>query len=155
MYGQQQTLITQAMLDHDAKLMQEVSKHNTYYSYKKYNAYQQLNTYWAKQGFLVYSKFRDIPVPEDHKNIKVLNKTSLLLSPDIKQVYLHSDSVVYQKDLLLYSAMRQDKHFAMIEFAILAKVNQAFKQVKDQIESTAWHSSYKMQANGTQITMAW
>ena len=52
-----------ATLDMDATLM-ETHKGGALYSYQGYKAYQPLTTYWAEQGLVLHSEFRDGPASE-------------------------------------------------------------------------------------------
>ncbi len=47
-----------ATLDMDATLV-ETSKSDALYCYKGFRAYQPLNTWWAEQGLIVHTEFRD------------------------------------------------------------------------------------------------
>jgi hypothetical protein len=47
-----------ATLDMDATLI-ETHKRDALYCYKKFKAYQPLNCWWAEQGVMLYSEFRD------------------------------------------------------------------------------------------------
>ena len=51
-----------ATLDMDATLV-ETEKRDALFSYKGYKAYQPLNTYWAEQGLILHTEFRDGNVP--------------------------------------------------------------------------------------------
>ena len=54
--------VAQATLDMDATLI-ETQKREALYCYKHFKAYQPLNTWWAEQGLIVHSEFRDGNVP--------------------------------------------------------------------------------------------
>ena len=49
---------TTATLDMDATLI-ETHKRDALFCYKKFKAYQPLNCWWAEQGVMLYSEFRD------------------------------------------------------------------------------------------------
>lgn len=51
-----------ATLDQDATLV-ETTKRDALYGYKGYKAYQPLNTWWAEQGSILHTEFRDGNVP--------------------------------------------------------------------------------------------
>ena len=53
---------TTATLDMDATLI-ETHKRDALFCYKKFKAYQPLNCWWAEQGVMLYSEFRDGNVP--------------------------------------------------------------------------------------------
>ena len=54
--------VAQATLDMDATLI-ETQKREALYCYNHFKAYQPLNTWWAEQGLIVHSEFRDGNVP--------------------------------------------------------------------------------------------
>src|SRR5271156_3677198 len=104
--------------------------------YKKFKAYQPLNCWWAEQGVMLYSEFRDGNVPAGHEQLRVL-KDSLGHVPDgVKKMYLRSDTAGYQEELLLYCGEGTDPRFGVIEFAIGADVTEAFRaEVRATAES--------------------
>ena len=57
----------QATLDMDATLV-ETHKRAALYCYKHFKAYQPLNSWWAEQGLIVHSEFRDGNVPAGHEH---------------------------------------------------------------------------------------
>ena len=69
---------TQATLDMDATLI-ETQKREALYCYKHFKAYQPLNTWWAEQGLIVHSEFRDGNVPAGHEQLRVLEAAARLL----------------------------------------------------------------------------
>ena len=69
-----------ATLDMDATLI-ETHKREALFCYKKFKAYQPLNCWWAEQGAMLYSEFRDGNVPAGHEQVRVL-KDSLRSLPD-------------------------------------------------------------------------
>jgi hypothetical protein len=56
-----------ATLDMDATLI-ETHKREALYCYKKFKAYQPLNCWWAEQGAMLDSEFRDGNVPAGHEH---------------------------------------------------------------------------------------
>ena len=67
---QAQRPAAQATLDMDATLI-ETHKRAALYCYKHFKAYQPLNTWWAEQGLIVHSEFRDGNVPAGHVTAKL------------------------------------------------------------------------------------
>src|SRR5208282_5797918 len=124
-----------ATLDMDATLI-ETHKRDALHCYKGFKAYQPLNCWWAEQGVMLYSEFRDGNVPAGHEQLRVL-KDSLGHVPDgVKKVYLRSDTAGYQEELLLYCGEGTDPRFGVIEFAIGADVTEAFRaEVRATAES--------------------
>jgi hypothetical protein len=90
-----------ATLDQDATLI-EVVKKAALFSYQGYRAYQPLTTYWAEQGLVVHSEFRDGNVPAGFKQLRVFRESLELLPRGVKRVMLRSDTAGYQVDLLTY-----------------------------------------------------
>jgi hypothetical protein len=147
---QQQSPVRQATLDQDATLTQTY-KRSAYYSYKHYKAYQPLNTYWAEQGVVLHSEFRDGNVPAGYEQLRVFQEALRLLPQEISQVFLRSDSAGYQTELLDYCAEGNDPRFGVIEFAIASKVSGAFKAAVNELKPDAWQVFYKDCADGTRI----
>lgn len=141
---------TQATLDQDATLV-HTYKQKAYYSYKKYKAYQPFNTYWAEQGLLLHSEFRDGNVPAGYEQLRVFKEALSLLPDNVTQVFLRSDCAGYQAALLHYCAEGQNARFGVIEFAIAARVTQAFKHAVRELKPEAWQPLYQTQADGSRI----
>ena len=68
-----QPTVAQATLDMDATLI-ETQKREALYCYKHFKAYQPLNTWWAEQGLIVHSEFRDGNVPAGYEQSHVLEE---------------------------------------------------------------------------------
>lgn len=149
-FAQQKNPAKSATLDQDATLS-ETHKRTALYCYEKYKAYQPFNTYWAEQGVLVHSEFRDGNVPAGFEQLRILKESLEVLPDGIEQVYLRSDTAGYQKDLLSYCAEGKNERFGMIEFAISSKVTKGFKSAVNQLAESAWHPIYKEEANGKKI----
>ena len=58
-----------ATLDMDATLI-ETHKRDALHCYKGFKAYQPLNCWWAEQGVMLYSEFRDGNVPAGHEQLR-------------------------------------------------------------------------------------
>src|ERR1035441_8735071 len=117
-----------ATLDMDATLV-ESHKRQAHHCYKGFKAYQPLNCWWAEQGVMVYSEFRDGNVPAGHEQLRVL-KTCLGegAALGVTKVCLRSDSAGYQQDLLVYCGEGEDERFGVIEFAVSADVTVEFRK---------------------------
>ena len=70
-FVQQHQPATAATLDMDATLI-ETHKRGALHCYKGFKAYQPLNCWWAEQGAMLYSEFRDGNVPAGHEQLRVL-----------------------------------------------------------------------------------
>jgi hypothetical protein len=126
-----------ATLDMDATLI-ETYKKQSLFCYKKFRAYQPLNIYWAEQGLVVYSEFRDGNVPADYELFGPFEQTLDLLPPGVKIVFLRSDSAGYVEKLLRYCAEAKNKRFGVIEFAVGTDVTQEFKKAVSEVAKSEW-----------------
>jgi len=62
-----------ATLDMDATLIAS-GKESALYCYKGYKSYQPLNTWWAEQGIVLHTEFRDGNVPAGFEQLRVLKQ---------------------------------------------------------------------------------
>lgn len=127
-----------ATLDMDATLV-ETEKDEALYSYKHYKAYQPLTTYWAEQGVVVHSEFRDGNVPAGYEQCRVLEESTEQLPPGVEVVYHRSDTAGYQQEVLEYCAEGKNKRFGVIGFAIGVDVTPEFRQAVRGVEEKEWH----------------
>ncbi len=125
-FAQEHAPAPTATLDMDATLI-ETHKRDALFCYKKFKAYQPLNCWWAEQGAMVYSEFRDGNVPAGHEQLRVLKDSLPHLPGNVRKVALRSDTAGYQEELLLYCGEGKDPRFGVIEFAIGADVTEAFR----------------------------
>lgn len=146
-FAQRHNPLETATLDQDATLAQ-THKRTAFYSYKKFKAYQPLNTYWYEQGLLIHSEFRDGNVPAGYEQLRVLQEALRQLPPEVVKVFLRSDSAGYQQELLEYCAEGQDERFGVIEFAISSKVSESFKQAVMQAPTENWQRLYQVDSSG-------
>jgi hypothetical protein len=107
----------------------ETNKKDALHCYKGYKAYQPLNTYWAEQELMVHSEFRDGNVPAGFEQHRVFNEALEVLPDGVENVFLRSDTVGYQHDLLKYCAEDKNEGFGVIEFAIGAYVPRNLKRL--------------------------
>ena len=92
---------TVATMDMDATLI-ETYKREALFCYKGFKAYQPLNCWWAEQGVMMHSEFRDGNVPAGYQQLRVFKDCLASASAlGVTKVYLRSDSAGYQQDLLL------------------------------------------------------
>lgn len=129
-----------ATLDQDATLV-ETTKRDALYSYKGYKAYQPLNTWWAEQGLIVHTDFRDGNVPAGYEQLRVLQEALALLPEGVETVRLRSDTAGYQHELLRYCAKGENERFGRIEFAIGCDVTPEFKKAVMEVKD--WQPLYK------------
>ena len=134
---QAQRPAAQATLDMDATLI-ETHKRAALYCYKHFKAYQPLNSWWAEQGLIVHSEFRDGNVPAGHEQLRVLEVAARLLPAGVTKLYVRSDTAGYQQDLLKYCAEGKNERFGVIGFAIGADVTAEFRQAVSELPDSAW-----------------
>jgi hypothetical protein len=132
-----------ATLDMDATLI-ETHKRDALYCYKGFRAYQPLNCWWAEQGAMLYSEFRDGNVPAGHEQLRVLKDCLRQLPASVGKVSLRSDAAGYQEELLLYCGEGKDPRFGVIDFAIGAGVTEAFGTAVLATAESAWQPLIRM-----------
>ena len=139
---QSRSICTKATLDQDATLV-DTLKQEALYCYKHYKAYQPLNTYWAEQGLILHSEFRDGNVPAGYQQLRVLKESLRNLPEGVEKVYMRSDTAGYQQDLLKYCAEGLNERFGVIEFAVGVDVVDEFKKAALEVEESEWKPLYK------------
>jgi len=132
-----------ATLDMDATLIAS-GKESALYCYQGYKAYQPLNTWWAEQGIVLHTEFRDGNVPAGFEQLRVLKEALGYLPEGIETVRLRSDTAGYQHDLLKYCATGESSRFGVIEFAIGCDVTLEFKKAVAEVEPSQWRPIYKV-----------
>jgi Transposase DDE domain group 1 len=128
---------TQATLDMDATLI-ATHKRDALPCYKGFTAYQPLNCWWAEQGAMLYSEFRDGNVPAGHEQLRMLKDSLAYLPASVTKLALRSDSAGYQEELLLYCGEGRDARFGVIEFAISADMTTALRAAILATSEAAW-----------------
>ena len=131
---------TVATLDQDATLV-ETAKQEALYCYKKFKAYQPFNTWWAEQGMVLHTEFRDGNVPAGYEQLRVFKEVLALLPENVETVRLRSDTAGYQHELLRYCEKGENERFGRIEFAIGCDVTPEFK--KAVMGESDWQPIYK------------
>jgi hypothetical protein len=127
-----------ATLDMDATLV-ETHKRQALFCYKGFKAYQPLNCWWAEQGVMLHSEFRDGNVPAGHRQLRVLKDClAQAEAAGVEKVYLRSDTAGYQQELLLYCGEGGDERYGKIEFAIGADVTEAFRAAVKATPEAEW-----------------
>lgn len=134
---QRRSMQTVATLDQDATLI-ETLKEEALYCYKKFRAYQPLNTYWAEHGMVLHSEFRDGNVPAGHEQLRVLQEALECLPEGVEKVYLRSDTAGYQVELLRYCTEGVNERFGVIEYAVGVDVGDDFKKAVAEVEEDQW-----------------
>jgi hypothetical protein len=131
-----------ATLDMDATLV-ATNKIDALFSYKGFKAYQPLNTWWAEQGIVLHTEFRDGNVPAGFQQLRVFKEALDCLPEEVKSVRLRSDTAGYQHNLLRYCAKGESSRFGVIDFAIGCDVTQEFKKAVAQVEESEWKPIHK------------
>ena len=80
-----------ATLDTDATLA-ATHKSTALFCYEGFKAYQPLNVWWAEQGQILYTEFRDGNVPAGFEILRVLQEALDLLPDGVKKVRVRSDT---------------------------------------------------------------
>jgi len=132
-----------ATLDMDATVL-ATNKLDSLYCYKGYKSYQPLNTWWAEQGTILHTEFRDGNVPAGYEQLRVFKEALDCLPEGVSQVRLRSDTAAYQHELLKYCAMGTNRRFGVIPFAIGCDVTQEFKKAVAEVEESEWEPIYKL-----------
>ena len=141
-FMQRQNPQTVATLDQDATLV-ETAKLAALYCYKKFKAYQPFNTWWAEQGMVLHTEFRDGNVPAGYEQLRVFKEALALLPANVETVRLRSDTAGYQHELLRYCAQGEHERFGRIEFAIGCDVTQEFRKAVMELAPSDWQPIYK------------
>lgn len=136
-------------LDMDATLV-ETSKERALFCYQKYKAYQPLNVYWAEQGMVAHTEFRDGNVPAGHELPRVLAETLDVLPKGVEEVFLRSDTAGYDHRLLQYCAEGKHERFGVIGFAVGADVTDAFKAAVSEVVESEWCPLHR-EKNGERV----
>ena len=142
-FMQQHQPTTAATLDMDATLI-GTHKRDALHCYKGFRAYQPLNCWWAEQGTMLYSEFRDGNVPAGHEQLRVLRDSLRHLPATVTKVSLRSDTAGYQEELLRYCGEGKDPRFGVIDFAIGADVTAAFRAAVLETAETEWKPLIRM-----------
>jgi hypothetical protein len=132
-----------ATLDMDATLI-ATHKRDALPCYKGFKAYQPLNCWWAEQGLMLYSEFRDGNVPAGHEQLRVLQACLPYVPASVTKLSLRSDTAGYQEELLLYCGEGKDPRFGVIDFAIGADVTPAFRTAVLATAETEWKPLVRM-----------
>lgn len=131
-----------ATLDMDATLV-ATAKTEALYCYKHFTAYQPLNTWWAEQGLVVHTEFRDGNVPAGHEQLRVFKEALSLLPAGVEEVRLRSDSAGYQHDLMRYCSSGENERFGKIDFAIAADVSSQLRLEVAKLAESQWKPIFR------------
>jgi hypothetical protein len=84
-FGNLQHIESTATLDMDATIV-ATNKADSLFCYKGYKSYQALNTWWAEQGIIVHTGFRDGNVPAGFEQLRVFKEALGCLPQGVNQV---------------------------------------------------------------------
>lgn len=132
----------EATLDTDATLI-ETQKKEALFSYQGDKAYQPFNVWWAEQGLVLHTEFRDGNVPAGYEQLRILQEALEMLPEGVSKVYLRSDTAGYEHDLLRYCEKGENKRFGRVEFAIGVDVTEEFKKSVAEVEESEWKPLWK------------
>ncbi len=145
----------EATLDTDATLI-ETQKKEALFSYEGYKAYQPFNVWWAEQGLVLHTEFRDGNVGAGYEQLRVLQEALEMLPEGVTKVYLRSDAAGYEHDLLRYCEKGENKRFGKIEFAMGVDVTPEFKKSVANVEESEWKPLWKeIQGNKIKTEIEW
>ncbi len=136
-----------ATLDMDATLV-ETEKGSALGCYEGYAAYQPLSTWWAEEGLVVHTEFRDGNVPAGFEQKRVLEEALESIPKGVKRVRLRSDTAGYQHELLRYCDEEKNKWCGRIEFAVGCDVSVEFKKAVLEIAEEDWVVLKKRERSG-------
>ena len=148
-FVQQSSKQMTATLDLDATLV-ETTKSAALYCYKHFRAYQPFNVWWAEQGMMLHSEFRDGNVPAGYEQTRVLKEALSYLPDGIVKVRIRSDTAGYEHELMRYCEMKANERFGRIEFAISCDVTREFKRAVEDVDEEEWHPLFK-EIDGTMV----
>ncbi len=131
-----------ATLDIDATLI-ETTKSSALHCYKGFRAYQPFNVWWAEQGLMLHSEFRDGNVPAGYEQTRVVKEALSHLPKSVRIVRLRSDTAGYEHELLRWCERKDNKRVGRIEFAISCDVSPEFKRAVEDVDKDDWHPVYK------------
>ncbi|MDO8635048.1 MAG: IS1380 family transposase [Dehalococcoidia bacterium] len=126
-----------ATVDTDATLV-DTSKEEALFCYLGEKAYQPLNLWWAEQGYILYSEFRDGNVPAGFELLRVFKEGIQCLPEGVMKVRWRSDTAGYQHDILKYCEMGENERFGRIEFAVGCDVTPEFKKAVAKVDEAEW-----------------
>lgn len=138
---------TTATLDMDATLL-ETDKTDALWCYKGYRAYQPFNTWWAEQGLVLHTEFRDGNVPAGFEQKRVLEEAIECLPKGVKKVRIRSDTAGYQHKLMKYCDREDNKWCGRIEFTVGCDVTPEFKNAVSEIGEEDWTVLMKRERSG-------
>ena len=145
-----------ATLDMDATLV-ETEKASALRCYEGYGAYQPINTWWAEQGLVVHTEFRDGNVPAGFEQRRVLEEALKSLPKGVSKVRMRSDTAGYQHDLLRYCDEEKNKRWGRIEFTVGCDVTPEFKKAVLEVAEEDWVGLKKRERSGelTESSRQW
>jgi hypothetical protein len=139
-----------ATLDMDATLV-ETEKGDALWCYEGYRAYQPINTWWAEQGLVLHTEFRDGNVPGGFEQRRVLEEALKSVPKGVKKVRMRSDTAGYQHELLRYCDREDNKRWGRIEFTVGCDVSAEFKKAVLEVGEEDWTVLMKRERSGELI----
>ena len=145
-----------ATLDMDATLVNS-EKATALCCYEGYPAYQPLNTWWAEQGLVLHTEFRDGNVPAGFEQRRVLEEALKSLPKGVSKARMRSDTAGYQHELLRYCDEEKNKRCGRIEFTVGCDVSAEFKKAVLEVAEEDWTVLKKRERSGelTETSRQW
>jgi hypothetical protein len=145
-----------ATLDMDATLV-GTEKATALCCYEGYPAYQPINTWWAEQGLVLHTEFRDGNVPAGFEQRRVLEEALKSLPEGVRKVRLRSDTAGYQHELLRYCDEEKNTRWGRIEFTIGCDVSKEFKKAVLEVAEEDWRVLKRRERSGelTETSRQW
>ena len=98
-FSQENNPVNVATLDVDA-VVSSSNKRTTFFSYKNEPGYQPMNAYWAEQGLVAHTQFRDGNVPANYGVLDFVKESFSNIPDRVGVRFLRMDSSGYNFDLL-------------------------------------------------------
>jgi hypothetical protein len=130
---------SEATFDIDATLV-ETHKSSALYCYDGFKAYQPLNVWWAEQGLIAHTEFRDGNVLAGFEILRILREALDLLPEGVEKVRVRSDTAGYQHKFLQWMADETEHpQWGVIEFAVGSDVTASFKKAVAEVVEPEWN----------------
>jgi hypothetical protein len=135
-------------LDQDATFMPTETE-GALVNYKKFSSFEALNMFCPEYDMMIATQFRDGNVTPGFGQLEQLKEVISNLPEGVKEVYFRSDTAGYQRELLKYCAIRDEKRrIPVIDFTISCGVGDEFKKAVRQVLEKEWKRVCKRGPNG-------
>ena len=142
-----------ATLDMDATLV-ETCKEEAFYCYKKFKAYQPLNTYWAEQAVVLHTRVSRRECGRRTGPVAGLAGGAGSTAEGGGKVRMRSDTAGYQHELLACCEDGKGR-FGRIEFAVGCDVSPEFKKSVAEVLRKDWQDENREVDGGEKKGRQW